>query len=169
VTLLRVDRPLRSPAQCTLCTRKGWPIPEEPESLSENLLFRDADGWRRKFAADYPLAKFRSESSLYNCVGMVFASRRVWIDIKHVYKILADDGYREIQRQETELGDVVLYEFLGQASHVGVIVDIHDQGNWRDFRVMSKWGDAAEYIHPIDALPEALGTVAGFYTDRSEL
>src|SRR6266566_4467429 len=39
----------------------------------------------------------RSLSATYNCVGMVFASRRTCIDAEHVPMILKDDGYFEVK------------------------------------------------------------------------
>lgn len=45
--------------------------------------------------------KIRSVSEYpYNCVGMVFCSRRASVDIKHIYDILTQDGYNEINRDK---------------------------------------------------------------------
>jgi hypothetical protein len=101
----------------------------------------------------HPNLRERSLSAGYNCVGLIFASRRTWIDAEHLQKILADDGYRRIAISAAVLGDLVLYrDAEGDFAHVGVIVkhnaDI-ETGAWKTL-VLSQWGADGEYFHDIN-------------------
>src|SRR5688572_17421766 len=104
-----------------LQTRARWQIPNElrPERNPEAL--RAAIAIIRGFNPD---AILRSITATYNCVGMVVASRRTWVDPEHLVRILLEDGYRRLNRQEeAELGDVVIYhDHNGAACHVGIVV-----------------------------------------------
>ena len=117
-------------------------------------------------------ARLISASSLYNCYGFAFASRRTAImDGDEVTKILQDDGYRELpwDAREWDIGDVVLYKTQGDPiSHVAVIhhKETHESGEVRDVYVVSAWGPSGEYIHPIDPRHDNLGTPYRVVTQR---
>jgi hypothetical protein len=145
-------------------TRSGWIIPQSPGE--SELSVETMEGWAKYFLKKFPI-KLRSLSRYpYNCVGMVFTSRRAWIDIEHIDQILKTDGYRQIQRNGVLIGDVVVYKFNNKAAHVGSICTTQLIGNTLNIDVLSKWGDGPEFIHPIDRIPELYGVASEFYTDR---
>jgi hypothetical protein len=103
----------------------------------------------KELEKSHPNVRIRSAPEHpYNCVGMIFASRRAWIEIDHIYRLLREDGYRKIPRGKIVEGDVVLYKYGGDPAHVGVIMFI-DRG-LTNIKVMSKWGEDAEFIHFIE-------------------
>ena len=97
--------------------------------------------------------KFRRDSNgLYNCAGLVWASRRTGISQNEEWlKILADDGYR--QTSHPILDDLVLYRDSDDRSflHVGRIVGIEPGVSELSPKipiVLSKWGhDLGECVH----------------------
>lgn len=114
-----------------------------------------------------PVARLRSLTATYNCVGMVFASRRTWVEPEEIRKILADDGYRQIADTSACVGDVVLYtDDQGNLVHVGLVASVDIVGSVRTINVMSKWGRDGEYIHPVQAVPHLCGRPSEFWTDR---
>ena len=157
---------------CVLCAKSGWPIPREnPEEYTNvdaaTLSFKNAHLTER-FVTRLGV-QIRSQASVdYNCVGMVFASRRFWIEDEHIKTILDEDSYRRIAREQVVLGDVAIYAFRGERVHVGVVVEILQELGRRTsrFKVMSKWGLLPEFIHFEGAVPEQFEKVSEFYTDR---
>lgn len=121
-----------------------------------------------------PEAKLRSATQVYNCMGLVFASRRTWIDMDEIATILNDDGYAPLEGlRQAKVGDVVVYgdPSKGETSHVGIIVLKEanvSSGSW-NVEVMSQWGADGEYIHPLDHVPPLLGIPIQFWTDRKAL
>lgn len=120
---------------------------------------------------NHPTAKVRSLRSEYNCVGLVFASRRTHIEPEHVATILREDGFRRVNREEElEIGDVVIYRTDDrEISHVGLIAKIVvavERGQ-REITVLSQWGADGEYFHHIDDVNPNLGRPAEFWTDRT--
>jgi hypothetical protein len=102
---------------------------------------------------------------------MVVATRRTWVDPEHLARILKDDGYRRLPREEdTDLGDVVVYhDDEGSACHVGIVVRknlLVPGGDQELLTVLSKWGADGEYIHAASRVPGYLGRPAEFWTDR---
>jgi hypothetical protein len=154
-----------SPEEHPIYARSGWRIPQEyPSGLSAELMRIKTDahvGWRRNIEP-------RSLSTYpYNCIGMIFASRRAWIEIEHIYKILYEDGYRQIVRREIMSGDVVLYkDDNGEPSHVALITMVEFVGETPNILVISKWGKEAEFIHHVENVPTLFGHPAEFWTDR---
>jgi hypothetical protein len=149
-------------------TRGRWKIPNElrPEQPPEVL--RAALDVIRKAAPD---AILRSISATYNCVGMVVAARRVWVDPEDLARILTDDGYLRLPgADEADHGDVVIYhDDEGEPCHVGLVVkrniltgDPHEDL----LTVLSKWGAGGEYVHGASKVPAYLGKPAEFWTDR---
>lgn len=100
-----------------LQTRKKRPIRNEfrprdnhPDTLEAAVGF---------FSETNPDAQLLFSSALYNCGGLVFGSRRVWIDPEDFREILDDDGYESVS--EHRPGDVVLYGRSAESiDHVGV-------------------------------------------------
>jgi hypothetical protein len=123
-----------------------------------------------------PEVKLRSATQVYNCMGMVFASRRTCVDIDSLDLIIADDRYLETRDlSKVKIGDVVVYGVMKPESgetptHVGVIVDKTPniaQAGW-NVTVMSQWGQDGEYFHPMEAVPPLFGPVIKYLTDRKE-
>jgi hypothetical protein len=97
---------------------------------------------------------------------MIFAARRAWIEIDHIYDILKEDGYRQIQLVDVVAGDVVLYKDENEPSHVGLIVEVSRIGTIPNIKVISKWGFDPEFEHFIDDVPPRLGRHSEYYTER---
>ena len=163
------------PKALPLATRQRRHIPnvmkeEEPPAVMKTAI--------ELYNATRPDAKLRSATATYNCMGMVFASRRTWVAPEHLTpvldNILADDGYRRLaDSRDVKVGDLVVYREPDsrEASHVGVVAskerDI-STASWK-IRVMSKWGAYAEYLHAMEHVPLALGQPSEFWTDRKEV
>jgi hypothetical protein len=97
---------------------------------------------------------------------MIFASRRAYIEIDHIYEILRHDGYYPIAREDVAIGDVVLYKKHGDPIHVALVVDVGRIGDSISMRVLSKWGLDGEFEHLAENVPDSLGTPIEFYTER---
>ena len=120
---------------------------------------------------DRPDAKLRSFTGVYNCVGMVVASRRTWVDTDDLLRILKEDGYRQLNSEvETRCGDLVVYrDRQGEVSHVAIVVrkNLYDPQNPKDtLVVLSKWGAEGEYEHDASYVPVLCGKPAEYWTDR---
>jgi hypothetical protein len=118
----------------------------------------------------HPRRVMRSLKSTYNCVGMVFASRRTCIDTDHVPMILKDDGYFEVRQLENVvIGDVALYEKDGEISHVGLVVSnelVFGAESSRQIKVLSQFGRDGEYFHDYMDIPVRYGSSVKFYSER---
>lgn len=104
-------------------------------------------------------------------MGLVFASRRTWIDPEYLYQILADDEYRQLAGVvEAQPGDVVVYRDTdGLPSHVGIVWErnLIIPGQQADpLKVLSQWGADGEYLHDLSDVPDLLGVPVEFWTDR---
>lgn len=155
-------------APLLLETRARWQIPNEtrPErpavALAESI---------RILGEAFPDARLRSITAVYNCVGLVVASRRTWADPEHLIRVLREDGYRRLGgAAEAEPGDVVAYHDPdGEVCHVGIVVqkNLALPGTPTDsLKVLSKWGADGEYVHDLSRVPYLLGIPAEFWTDR---
>ena len=118
----------------------------------------------------HPNACARSLSNLYNCMGMVFASRRTWIDPEHLIMILEDDEYHLVNnKSQLRPGDVVVYrDDQGQVSHVGVVAGVKvnvTKATW-EVLVLSQWGADGEYFHLDYDVNPKLGKPTEYWTDR---
>lgn len=143
-----------------LQTRQKRRIPNEfraldkhPDTLAELA---------RMFGVSHPFARLVCSSALYNCGGLVFGSRRVWIEPEEFLRILEDDGY-ELITDSPSPGDIVLYGTSLDPegiAHVGVVhhapVASSPQAD-HEILVRSKWGDAGEYVHEMRDVPEQFG------------
>ena len=162
-----------------LATREGWPIPNARRQEAPPERFKIA---KALWAKERPHARLRSSTAVYNCVGLVFASRRTWVppfgddpDLTPILKrILGDDGYRPLAEWERPaVGDVVVYGQRENSgfSHVGIIVNMELDASFASWKieVMSKWGLDGEYIHSAADVPLALGKPLVIYTERRVL
>jgi hypothetical protein len=90
-----------------LQTRARWLIPNEMRPERHPAALKAAVEIAK---AIIPEAILRSITATYNCVGLVVASRRTWVDPEHLVRILREDGYRQLSGPEgMEFGDVVIY------------------------------------------------------------
>ncbi len=150
-------------------TRSGVLIPQERPPKANVEAIKDH---ARRMREWHPNAIVRSLSAYpYNCVGLIFASRRAWIEIDHIYAILRGDGYRLIYRHEVMAGDLVLYKRDNSPTHVGVIVaacQVHPTSKDLNIQVLSKWGKFGEFLHFVEDVPELFGSPSEFWTERPE-
>lgn len=150
-----------------LATSQGNQIPNEQRGeLARGIKEAAREGMRDH----YPEARLRSFRSDYNCLGMVFANRRTWIDPEQLELILSEDGYRRvIDERELQLGDVVVYRnTAGAAVHVGIVTTVTSilhPASWEVW-VLSQWGAAGEYFHRVDYVHPLLGTPSEYWTER---
>lgn len=153
-------------ASIQLATRHGSYISNERRrERSPDALKAAAEIWKQKF----PNIRVRSMTAIYNCVGLVFGSRRTCIDPDQLELILREDGYHRLSGEhQVEIGDLVLYRVGYQYEHIAVVVDKkNDVINARfEITVISQWGADGEYIHSMHDVPPVLGIPQEFWTDR---
>jgi hypothetical protein len=139
--------------------------PEDPPEVRRSAI--------EMFKSDHPDAKLRSSSSVYNCVGHVFAGRRTHVSSDHLPMILEKDGYYKVSDlQRLWVGDIVVYENAeGEATHVGQVVEIQSsvQDGGRKVMILSKWGTYGEYLHEISDVPSMLGAPKTYWSERREV
>jgi hypothetical protein len=151
-----------------LQTRKKWDIPNELCYEKNDVALRAG---REMWESQFVDLRFRSISNTYNCVGMVIASRRVWVQPAHLFRILADDGYRRLPGPEAaECGDVVIYQDGAdeEPTHVGIVLrkKVIMKQDEDSLVVLSKWGAFGEYEHESQYVPVVYGRPTQFWTDR---
>ena len=168
--------PLAYPEQKPVFLRSGDPIsmPEHIKyvSLREYLLAKTVAAHTREaielVGPNKSNVRVRSISDHpYNCVGMVLANRRAWIDLDsdEIEDLLAKDGFKKILPQELSVGDVVLYEHDNEFTHIGMVICV-DSENVTNIWVMSKWGFAGEMIHHLHDVPGEYGLGRHFWSER---
>src|SRR6266705_1233285 len=147
-----------------LATRAGNHIPNERRrEMAPDRLKAAVALWAR----ERPLAHLRSITATYNCVGMAFANRRTWVDPSSVPRILADDGYRRVERPAS--GDIVLYRTDdGALVHIAVVLEARKAFERWNLVVLSQWGADGEYVHPENYVPDRLGRPVEYWTERVE-
>jgi len=100
---------------------------------------------------------------------MTFVNRRTGIyNPEDVEAILSDDGYQRIRAAQAQPGDIVTYYDGRKVSHTAVITRIERSGDLiggQAVWVISKWGQAGEYLHTITEGPYKDQRVA-FWTER---
>src|SRR5882762_3616948 len=152
-----------------LATRTGRPIRNEvrreraPESLRAAV---------QLWARERPAADLRSISATYNCMGLVFATRRTWIDTEELQFILDQDGYKRIATPDVEPGDLVVYQRDGQRTHVALVLqaDVMFAGRMpKMLYACSQWGADGEYFHAAAYVPSHFGQPTEYWTDRVNL
>jgi hypothetical protein len=149
-----------------LFARSGWQIPTETVEVTFTVeeLRNKANVRMREWTRGLQV---RSLSAYpYNCIGMIFAFRRAWIEPEHLSRLLVEDGYRKIDLSALMPGDVVVYEDKGQPAHVALVISIEYIGRTPSVRVISKWGGEPEYIHFMENVPDRCGRPTAYYTDR---
>lgn len=165
--MLGAREPTRSRA-LPLATRRGTPIPNEKRMEQPPVRLKAA---MEIFTAAHPSARLRSATGVYNCMGLVFASRRTWVDPDYLAMILREDEYCQTEGPpEVQEGDVVVYRagHNNQVTHVGIVLKKEPEiatASWR-ITVMSQWGADGEYVHLLDDVPKLLGSPAEYWTDR---
>ena len=153
----------QDPNKIKLTTKKGNYIPnvqlpsqQVPEMIKAKMEMHES-------FAKQTQAQLRSIDSAYNCVGLVFASRRTHIEPELVWWILQEDGYKKIKKQDTAVDDLVIYYTLNrevallnkEVTHIGRLIDkVWDESAKElKWRVLSKWGKDGEYLHKIKDVP----------------
>jgi hypothetical protein len=156
----------------TLATAKGNSIqnyiegPPTAKTIRLWMQHRSAHQWTER----------KPDTGIYNCAGLVWASRRTSID-DQFSMILADDGYRPLRPKELPaVGDLVLYlasttEGVEVEVHVGVIVALDPgiaEASQPIPRILSKWDSTSgEFLHyPNDHPFTALTPRIEYRTDR---
>jgi hypothetical protein len=159
----------RDKASIHLYTKSGRRIPNErrQERHPEGLKAAAEQFTRR------PSVKLRSATGTYSCVGLIFASRRTWIDIDHIDWILAGDEYYKVEDERLIMpGDLILYRNgRREPTHIGVVIERKprvETATWVTV-VLSQWGHDGEYIHDINDVHEFLGLPAEYYSERKVL
>ncbi len=152
-----------------LATKQGKIIRNERRrELAPETLRASVEKWDRI----WPEARLRSISGTYNCGGLVFASRRTWINTEDLEWISEDDGYYKVVRQDQlRPGDLVVYRDQGEKiTHIGMILASEpkiETASW-EITVLSKWGAEGEYRHPLTHVPSAYGRPSDYWSERRE-
>ena len=174
VTLLPFEIDPRRPVYA----RSGWEIPQLEWSefiyhsalQTETIVRQRTDSLLMEMTRKQKrIQRIRSVSTyLYNCVGMIFASRRAWIEIDVLDDILREDGYNKVTLQQLEAGDIVTYAYEGALSHVGLVTQVERfEGEVAGVTVLSKWGKDAEILHPMSDVPVIYGMPSDFWSERT--
>ena len=153
-------------------TRSGWRIPQldvwdvyqNPRQENPELIRIRTEALMKDMQANQKSSpEIRSLStSLYNCVGMIFCSRRAHVDIDHIYDILNFDGYNQIGQEQLIAGDLVLYTLNNEPSHIGLV----SCKSSYELRVLSKWGKDGEIEHDYREVPAHCGLPTSYYSTR---
>ena len=170
-TPMLVDEGGESDANAVLLgTRSSRHIPNQkrpewhPDDLREAL---------QMCLRDFPMIEARSVTAIYNCVGMVFATRRTWVEPNLVPTLLSDDGYRPLNRLEDgQVGDVAIYRTAdNDIEHIGLIAERREdlEAATVSHRIMSKWGPWAEFLHEPDHVYSSYGELREIWTDRKQI
>lgn len=103
--------------------------------------------------------KRTNPSGIYNCHGMIFASRRCFIaDTQDILNILDDDNYQQIDRMDALPGDIIVYYSYGDAEHSGIVIEKPTPPLYVPY-IVSKWSSHAEFIHPANHCPYNLSDI----------
>jgi hypothetical protein len=111
-------------------------------------------------------------TGVYNCAGLVWANRRTAIQDAAAWQlILSDDGYRRVNLQQVEVGDIGIYSLVGlnRLTHVGLVVRIDQlqQGGAKIPWLLSKFGNTGgEVMHHFNDWPQAEMYSLSFWTER---
>jgi len=146
-------------------------VAPEPTVQSANLYAakrKQHPGWAQRKPA----------AGVYNCAGMVWASRRTTLPEPSDWRrVLQEDNYRQVRRGELpHVGDLVVYVRKGYTEilHVAVVFSVdrfigHDPSGGVAIRVLSKWDNqSGEDSHALDDLVLNGGEeyVSEIWTDR---
>lgn len=174
MTLLPLEVDPRRPVYA----RSGWEIPQLQWSeviyhsvyQTESFVRQRTDSLLSEMARKHKrIKRIRSVSPyFYNCVGMIFANRRAWIEIEELDDILREDGYTEITLQQLEPGDIVTYAYDRTLTHVGLVTQVESfEGEVTDVTVLSKWGKDSEILHPMGVVPARFGIASNFWSEKT--
>lgn len=146
-----------------LQTSKGRNIPNRQGSQLDHIQ-QDLIGWIEN---DYARAEIRTGvSTLFNCHGLTFGSRRVKIEPNAIQMILDDDLYESVEQNDVKRGDIIVYRTDdGELAHSGIVVELSPLmfSPW----ICSKWGDGPEVVHRyLDVPIEIYGSDCTFYRCR---
>jgi hypothetical protein len=118
--------------------------------------------------ANHPATRRREATGVYNCHGMTFANRRTGVyEGPDIERIIVDDGYKIIDRSKVMPGDVILYFEGTIISHSGIVIFMEQVGQSRVPFILSKWGNAGEYIHHYKVCPYK-GDQESFYREAQD-
>lgn len=169
-------------------THLGTAIPNVIAPQVDEVAKRKYSALRERYGANWINRK--PATGVYNCFGMIFASRRTSIyddeNVAMIQRILDDDGYRCLSnRADVRTGDLVLYRDARskQALHVAQVtrrqpliltneLDVADGGG--ACYALSKWNDrSGEDEHHIEHHCwkdfDNLDVLIEFWTDRPKL
>jgi hypothetical protein len=119
------------------------------EELEEGLLTS------RDYA--HQIIQILEPSKQANCHGWVFADGQFGVPSEQVDVILADNGYRAVDRPREN--DLAVYRNIaGDILHTGVVQLVSDEGL---VLVESKWGPLGVFLHPAAVQP--YGANFGYY------
>jgi hypothetical protein len=152
------------PNRIALQTVQKWDIPNARKLPKSPAQMKSAYQIHKQGHLSLEVRSLRSE---YNCVGLIFGSRRTVIDIEHVNKIFEHDGYKKIDFSKGEQGDIVLYEDTSGPVHVGVLWSHHPIS--QEWIVLSQWGSDGEYFHQINDTREDWRHKVTLWTERLRL
>ncbi len=178
----------------TIVTRNGESIPVYGKSaLKPNALIaaKEIEG----LGGDSRLTLRRGPDASYNCHGLAFVSKlgcicmredQYLIEVQgesapsvpdnvddHVRFLLSNGGFRRTRTinrdaegvsptDDIDQGDVAIYKRLDRIQHSAIV--------WRAelpyVQLLSKLGDAGEYLHRPEDAPKAYGSTVEFWTDR---
>ena len=135
-----------------LDTRTGQPIENEVAAPPTQQSLAREQILTAKFGANWK--KRIGPCGIYNCAGLVWASRRTAIyESTEWNKIYQDDDYRELRGNESPMpGDLAIYsQSEVEYIHVGQVLSLElgllPTGNPIP-KILSKWDDVSgEYIH----------------------
>ena len=152
-----------------LVTRAGTQIPNERRQQRHPQALQAAATIHTRRSTVH----LRSATAVYNCVGLVFASRRTCIDTEHITWILEEDGYYKVDNEKDVMpGDLVLYRTaLDELAHIAIVLDkspVIQTASWK-MKVLSQWGADGEYIHDALDIPELLGRPTDYWSERKRL
>jgi hypothetical protein len=140
-------------------TRRGREIPnlQRDEAPAHILAAAEAQAREATGIGFSQCTRRREPTTAYNCHGFTFGLRRTAIvDERAIALVLDDDGFTEVTQADARPGDVALYyDESGMVSHTGVVVQVERLGRHRHIMVLSKWGNAGEYIHEAATCPYA--------------
>lgn len=125
---------------------------ETPLTLREQ---KEAEDLRKKWGVP-ALHRPTKACNTYNCHGFTFASRRTNILIPaEIEAILRDDGYKKINLQSVTAGDIVIYRdsTTQEITHSGVVIEVIKEMLGTVPKVIGKWGNAHEVVHPYNHCP----------------
>jgi hypothetical protein len=148
---------------------QGLALETRAKNVVRNVVGLEKVTWGQKKKFEDMCAKFhwevrRPPTGAYNCAGHVWASRRAGLHETADYEmILTDDGYRELDQNETPRpGDLVLYRLVGSGEpiHVGEVIQMRALAGVVGARgipwVLSKFDSTSgEAMHTVENVPYA--------------